>query len=155
MAAESCPRVSDDSSFLGRLASLSLLFWSILLAWSAVSIVGASRSAFGGHADASNTLTVARNLLAGDGFTVNYVWAFFHLRPIPHPEDSWPLFYPALVAISMAIFGNNPLGWRVPNILLLVLTTCLLRRISLDIYKQRSIANLTGVLYLALGPSLM
>jgi Dolichyl-phosphate-mannose-protein mannosyltransferase len=138
-------------SFVG--ASSSQLFWFILIAWSAMSVVGASRSAFGGHADATNTLTVAKNLLAGNGFTVNYVWAFFHLRPIPHPEDTWPLFYPTLVAISMAIFGNNPLGWRVPNILLVVLTTFLVRRISLEIFKQRSIANLTGVLYLALGPS--
>jgi hypothetical protein len=77
-----------------------------LLAWSAVSITGASRPAFGGHADASNTLMVAKNLLAGNGFAVNYVWAFFHLPPIPHPEDGWPLFYPTLVAISIAILGT-------------------------------------------------
>jgi hypothetical protein len=64
-----------------------------------------------GTPDAANTLVVARNLLERGRFEVDYLSHYFRQWPsITHPEDSFPLLHPSLVAAISLPFGDPLVG---------------------------------------------
>lgn len=74
---------------------------------------------FIGHADYADNGVVARNLLAGRGFVVDYVTQFFRIHPgISHPQETWPLLQPVLIAPAFALLGNSAFAAKVPNLVL-------------------------------------
>jgi len=69
--------------------------------------VHTQRASYIGETDGANTVVVARNLVEGRGFTVDYV--AMHLRSydaVHHPEDSFPLLHPALIAGVALVTGD-------------------------------------------------
>lgn len=81
-------RLALGASLLGLAGGLAALLGS-----------GGVRSLRVGGADAANTLVVAKNLLAGRGFSVDHL--IYYAVPYPtisHAEDAYPLLHPALVA---------------------------------------------------------
>lgn len=74
-----------------------------------------------GHADYADNAVVARNLLAGRGWTVDYVTQFYRLYDgVTRPQETWPLLQPVWVAASFAIFGVSNWAAKIPNLLFLL-----------------------------------
>ncbi len=74
---------------------------------------------FIGHADYADNAVVARNLLQGRGFAVDYVTQFYRFYPgISHPQETWPLLQPVLIAPFFRLLGDSPTAAKVPNLLL-------------------------------------
>ncbi len=95
---------------------------------------------FVGHADYADNAVVARNLLRGRGFVVDYVTQFYTLRSdasVTRPQETWPLLQPLLMASSMALFGTSSFGARLPNILFLGATTLLIFHIASRVWDRR------------------
>jgi hypothetical protein len=74
---------------------------------------------FVGHADYADNAVVARNLIAGRGFIVDYVTQFYQVHPgITHPQETWPLMQPVLIAPFFKLLGTSAFAAKVPNLLL-------------------------------------
>jgi hypothetical protein len=124
----------------------------MLLAWLGVSGFQARRFEFGAELDAGNALTLAQNLVAGRGYTIDFIWHFYGRMPIPQPEDTWSPGYLTVQAGSLAPFGNNPVSRRIPDIVCAGCLSLLLVYISGSLYKDRVSALVTGALFLLIGP---
>lgn len=82
-------------------------------------LVLSDRVEYVGHADIADTGVVARNFLAGRGFTVDLVWHFLRDYPeVSHPEDTWPLGPSLLLIPFYAVMGATAAATRFPNIFL-------------------------------------
>lgn len=95
---------------------------------------------FVGHADYADNAVVARNLLRGRGWVVDYVTQFYALVPnhsVTRPQETWPLLQPLLMLPSMALFGPTPFAARLPNIVFLIVLTLLLYHIGSRVWDRR------------------
>jgi 4-amino-4-deoxy-L-arabinose transferase-like glycosyltransferase len=71
-----------------------------------------------GHADYADNAVVARNLLAGRGWVVDYVTQFYQLYPsVTHPQETWPLLQPVWIAPFFALFGATAWAAKIPNLI--------------------------------------
>jgi 4-amino-4-deoxy-L-arabinose transferase-like glycosyltransferase len=74
-----------------------------------------------GHADYADNGVVARNLLRGHGFAVDYAAQFYQFYPqLPHPADTWPILQPLLTVPFFLLFGPTAFAAKLPNLLLLL-----------------------------------
>lgn len=72
---------------------------------------GGIESHWSGGTDSANTLEVAKNLLAGRGFTVDHLHYYAPAFPgISHPENAYPLLHPTLVAALGLVTGDVFVG---------------------------------------------
>jgi 4-amino-4-deoxy-L-arabinose transferase-like glycosyltransferase len=75
-----------------------------------------------GHADYADIAVVARNLLAGRGFVVDYVTQFYRLYDgVTRPQETWPLLQPIWLVPWFAALGPTAFAARIPNLILLVI----------------------------------
>lgn len=75
-----------------------------------------------GHADYADNAVVARNLLRGRGWVVDYVTQFYRLEPdgvVTRPQETWPLLQPLLMLPALALLGPTPFAARLVNLPLL------------------------------------
>lgn len=106
---------------------------------------------FVGHADYADNALVARNLLAGRGFTVDYVTQFF--KPdltLSHPQETWPLLQPVLIAPSFQLLGDSAFAAKVPNLLLQLALALVLYAVATNVFDRR--VGLVAVLVTVLNP---
>jgi 4-amino-4-deoxy-L-arabinose transferase-like glycosyltransferase len=75
-----------------------------------------------GHADYADNAVVARNLVAGRGYSVDYVMQFYRDYPptIRHPADVWPLLQPTLIALAFWVAGVSTFAAKLPNIVAMI-----------------------------------
>lgn len=93
---------------------------------------------FIGHADYADNAVVARNLLAGKGFTVDYVAQFYNPNlPLPHEQETWPLLQPVLIAPSFFLLGDSPWAAKVPNLVLQVALAVALYLVGRSLFDRR------------------
>ena len=93
---------------------------------------------FIGHADYADNAVVARNLLQGRGWVVDYVTQFYRIYPnVTHPQETWPLLQPVWIATIFLLAGVNDIAARVPNLIFLVLALVLVWRTSVVIWDKR------------------
>jgi 4-amino-4-deoxy-L-arabinose transferase-like glycosyltransferase len=99
-----------------RVAAVALA--ALVAADAVVMTALAARIAWIGHADYADNAVVARNLVLGRGYTVDYVAQFYHDYPpaISHPSDVWPLLQPTLIAGSFLLFGISTFAAKLPNV---------------------------------------
>ncbi len=78
-----------------------------------------------GHADYAENAVIARNLVSGRGFTVDYMAQFYkdYGPGISHPADTWPLLQPLLIAPFFALLGVTTWAAKLPNLFLLLALT--------------------------------
>ncbi|HEY0737146.1 MAG TPA: glycosyltransferase family 39 protein, partial [Herpetosiphonaceae bacterium] len=142
---------------LGRLAPVLLLvFAAIWLGYEAWLI---ARLPFVGHADYADNAVVARNLLRGRGWVVDYVSQFYQLAPngsVTRPQETWPLLQPLLMLPAMALLGPTPFAARLANIALLALLTTLIYQIGARLWDRRvgligAVLTLTNLLFFRLA----
>ena len=75
------------------------------------------QATFIGHADYADNAVVARNLIRGRGWVVDYVTQFYQLFPtVTHPQETWPILQPVWIAISYFFFGVHDHAARFPNL---------------------------------------
>jgi hypothetical protein len=91
-----------------------------------------------GHADYADNAVVARNLLAGRGWTVDYVTQFYRLYDgVTRPQETWPLLQPVWVAFSFAVFGVSAWAAKVPNLLFMTLLALAVYRTGSMLWDRR------------------
>jgi 4-amino-4-deoxy-L-arabinose transferase-like glycosyltransferase len=113
------PRLSDRivGAIGSRRGALSLLtlFGVIWIGYQAYIVF---QLPYVGHADYADNAVVARNLVAGRGWVVDYVTQFYRLYPgLTRPQETWPLLQPVWIAPFFALFGTNAWVAKLPNLL--------------------------------------
>jgi 4-amino-4-deoxy-L-arabinose transferase-like glycosyltransferase len=106
------------------------------------------------HADYADNAVVARNLVRGNGFTVDYVAQFYRDWPtVRHPADTWPPLQPIMIALSFALFGVSVGVAKLPNLLIMLGLLWLVFRVGRWLWSVR--VGLLAALFVALDPDLL
>ncbi len=93
---------------------------------------------FIGHADYADNGVVARNLLAGRGFTVDYVTQFFKpYAGLSHPQETWPLLQPLLIAPFFKLLGESAFTAKLPNLVLELALALVVNALGSYIFDRR------------------
>ena len=109
-----------------------------------------------GHADYADNAVVARNLVAGRGWVVDYVTQFYRLYDgVTRPQETWPLLQPVWIAPFFALFG--PVAWaaKLPNLLFIAALALLIYAAGARLWDRRvgltaAIVILTSYLFFRL-----
>jgi hypothetical protein len=109
-----------------------------------------------GHADYADNGVVARNLLAGRGYVVDYVTQFYRLynggADVTRPQETWPLLQPLFIAPFFAAFGPSAWAARLPNLVFNALLLLLIYRMGAQLWDRRvglcaALLTLTNILF--------
>src|SRR5258708_444687 len=96
----------------GALVTLAVLIW---IGYEAYVVAGLP---YVGHADYADNAVVARNLLAGRGWVVDYVTQYYRLYSgVTRPQETWPLLQPVWIVPFFALFGPTAWAAKIPNLL--------------------------------------
>jgi 4-amino-4-deoxy-L-arabinose transferase-like glycosyltransferase len=129
------------------------LFGAVWLGYQASVILNLS---YVGHADYADNAVVARNLVAGRGWVVDYVTQFYRLyEGVTRPQETWPLLQPVWIAPFFALFGPESWAAKLPNLVFNVLLLALVYQIGARIWDRRvgllaAIFTLTNYLFFRL-----
>jgi hypothetical protein len=121
----------------GRRAAplLLLLLGAIWLLYEALVVL---RLPYVGHADYADNAVVARNLLAGRGWVVDYVTQFYQrYNGLTRPQETWPLLQPVWIAGSFALFGASSWAAKLPNLLFNAALLLLIYTIGAQVWDRR------------------
>ncbi len=100
-----------------------------------------------GHADYSDNAVVARNLVAGRGWVVDYVTQFYRLNDgLTRPQETWPLLQPVWIAPFFMLFGASSWAAKLPNLIFNLILLVLVYRIGAQVWDRR--VGLTAALFL-------
>ncbi len=114
---------------------LLLLFGGIWLGYETLVVY---RLPYVGHADYADNAVVARNLLAGRGWVVDYVTQFYQLYDgVTRPQETWPLLQPVWIAPFLALFGEHAWAAKVPNLLFNVVLLLLIYGVGTHLWDRR------------------
>jgi len=106
------------------------------------------------HADYADNAVVARNLVRGNGFTVDYVAQFYRDWPtVRHPADTWPPLQPIMIALAFALFGVSVGVAKLPNLLIMLGLLWLVFRVGRWLWSSR--VGLLAAFFVALDPDLL
>ena len=136
---EGLPRLSHASVGLvgsRRVApALLALFFAIWIGYMA-SIVAVVP--YVGHADYADNAVVARNLVDGRGWVVDYVTQFYTLYPsLSHPQETWPLLQPVWIAPFFLLFGAQSWAAKLPNLIFIALLGVLVYAAGARLWDRR------------------
>ncbi len=125
-----------------------------LLAYAAIMLPHILAAPWINHADYADNAVVARNLVRGNGFTVDYVAQFYRDWPtVRHPADTWPPLQPLMIALSFALFGVSVGVAKLPNLLIMLGLLWLVFRVGRWLWSPR--VGLLAALFVALDPDLL
>lgn len=103
--------------------SVFLIVWLGYEAWIVFTLAGV------GHADYSDNAVVARNLVQGRGWVVDYVTQFYRLYPgLVRPQETWPLLQPVWIAPFFLLFGATDWAAKLPNLIFTLVLAILVYR---------------------------
>ncbi len=109
-----------------------------------------------GHADYADNAVVARNLVRGRGWVVDYVTQFFGLiEGTTRPQETWPLLQPVWIAPFFVLFGPSAWAAKLPNLLANLALLLLIYHVGTRIWDRRvgltaAIFTLTNYLFFRL-----
>ena len=113
------------------LRSGAVLRWVVSVALAGTVVFFVLQAPFIGHADYADNAVVARNLVNGRGWMVDYVTQFYEIYPtVTHPQETWPILQPVWIAVSFLLFGISDSAARVPNAVFWALTAWTLSRFA-------------------------
>ncbi len=93
---------------------------------------------FIGHADYADNAVVARNLVYGRGWVVDYVTQFYKIYDqVTRPQETWPLLQPVWIAAAFMLAGVSDVSARVPNVIFLVALLTMTYRIGRKLWDSR------------------
>src|SRR5262249_47416796 len=91
-----------------------------------------------GHADYADNAVVARNLVAGRGWVVDYITQFYTLYPsVTHPQETWPLLQPLWIAPFFALLGAESWVAKIPNLIFISLLGVLVYAAGARLWDRR------------------
>nr|MBA3469940.1 glycosyltransferase family 39 protein [Herpetosiphonaceae bacterium] len=140
-----------------RLRSRPRLGWVLLAAivliwlgfgWTAIRTIN-----YLGNADYSDNGVVARNLVAGRGWVVDYVTQFYRLYPngsVTRVQETWPMLQPVWIAPFFALFGPTAAAARMPNLVFFAILAVLVYHIASALWDRR--VGLAAVLLVLINP---
>ncbi|MCX7859089.1 MAG: glycosyltransferase family 39 protein [Chloroflexus sp.] len=111
------PRLSDAivDWFAARRGAW-LVLGVFALVWLGFEAVVAATLPYVGHADYSDNAIVARNLVRGRGWVVDYISQFYYrYDSLTRPQETWPLLQPVWIAPFFALFGPTAWAAKMPN----------------------------------------
>ncbi|MBF6613216.1 MAG: glycosyltransferase family 39 protein [Chloroflexi bacterium] len=101
-----------------------------------------------GHADYAENAVIARNVVEGRGFVVDYVAQFYKDYPgITHPAETWPLLQPLLITPFFMVFGPQTWAAKLPNLVIMLGLAWAIYALSSRLFDRR-VGLLAGVLAL-------
>lgn len=117
------PRLSNAIvRFTGGRRAAPVLLGIFLVIWVGYLASVVAALPYVGHADYSDNAVVARNLVAGRGWTVDYVTQFYRLYDgVTRPQETWPLLQPVWMAAFLALFGATAWAAKIPNLIFITL----------------------------------
>ena len=125
------------------------LMVAAMLLYAGVALWALPRVEWIGHADYAENANVARSLVEGRGFTVDYVAQFYTPHPsISHPAETWPLLQPLLIAPFFAAFGPETWAAKLPNLFVMLALAWAVFHVGGRLWDSR-VGLLAGVLVLA------
>jgi hypothetical protein len=93
---------------------------------------------FIGHADYADNAVVARNLVYGRGWVVDYVTQFYQIYDqVTRPQETWPLLQPVWIAAAFIIAGISDSSARIPNVVFLIALLGLTYHIGRKLWDSR------------------
>lgn len=93
---------------------------------------------FIGHADYADNAVVARNLVYGRGWVVDYVTQFYKIYDqVTRPQETWPLLQPVWIAAVFVLAGVSDISARIPNVLFLMVLLITTYHIGRKIWDSR------------------
>ncbi|MFN8537187.1 MAG: glycosyltransferase family 39 protein [Thermomicrobiales bacterium] len=105
------------------------------------------------HADYADNAVVARNLVQGQGFSVDYVAQFYRDWPtLRHPAETWPPLQPLLIAAAFFVFGVSVGVAKLPNLIVMLGMLWLIYRIGRWLWSPR--VGMVAALLVALHPAM-
>jgi hypothetical protein len=127
----------------GGLALLAI----VLVVWGGYLASVIAQLPYVGHADYADNAVVARNLVQGRGWVVDYVTQFYQLYPaITRPQETWPLLQPLWIAPFFALFGPASWAAKLPNLLFLAALGALVYRAGMRLWDRR--VGIVAVIFL-------
>ncbi len=133
------PRFSE-----GLVASLDHPRWAWLWLlipgsiWLLYELAVILRLPYVGHADYADNAVVARNLVAGRGWVVDYISQFYYLFPTTtRPQETWPLLQPVWIAPFFALFGPTDWAAKLPNLCFTAVLLLLVYHIGARLWSPR------------------
>lgn len=139
---EGLPQLADQIVAMvgSRRGALALLFivgaiWLSYEAWVAFTLP------YVGHADYADNAVVARNIVTGRGWVVDYVTQFYHLNPpdqgVTRPQETWPLLQPLWIAPFVSSLGTEEWVAKLPNLFFSAVLLLLTYHIGAYIWDRR------------------
>ncbi|NTV63892.1 MAG: glycosyltransferase family 39 protein, partial [Oscillochloris sp.] len=115
---EGLPTIADRVvGLIGSRRGAAVLLGLFGLVWLGYEALVIGQLPYVGHADYADNAVVARNLLAGRGWVVDYVSQFYRLYPsLTRPQETWPLLQPLWIAPFFAVFGPTAWAAKLPNL---------------------------------------
>ncbi|WP_129628104.1 ArnT family glycosyltransferase [Candidatus Oscillochloris fontis] len=144
---EGLPRLTDRVvAGLGSPRGAVLLLTTFCLIWIGYEAWVIFQLPYVGHADYSDNAVVARNLVAGRGWVVDYVTQFYTVNAeLTRPQETWPLLQPVWIAPFFALFGPTPWAAKLPNLVFNLLLALLIFLVGSRIWDRR--VGLTAAIF--------
>lgn len=136
---EGLPRVTDGIvRLINRPRTALIIVLTLSAIWLSYQTAIIVMLPYVGHADYSDNAVVARNIVAGRGWVVDYVTQFYKLYDsITRPQETWPLLQPLWMAPLIALFGPEAWAAKIPNLIFNALLILLIYRIGARIWDRR------------------
>jgi 4-amino-4-deoxy-L-arabinose transferase-like glycosyltransferase len=144
---EGLPRLSANIvGTIGSRRGALVLLGSFGIIWLSYEAVVVWQLPYVGHADYSDNAVVARNLVAGRGWVVDYVTQFYQLYTgLSRPQETWPLLQPVWIAPFFALFGETAWAAKIPNLVFNAILIWLIYTVGTRIWDRR--VGLTAALF--------
>lgn len=115
---EGLPKLANGvAGFLDARRAAPILLAAFGLVWIGYELLAVLRLPYVGHADYADNAVVARNLLRGRGWVVDYVTQFYQAYDsLTRPQETWPLLQPVWIAASFAVLGVSDWAAKIPNL---------------------------------------
>lgn len=139
MGREGLPRIANGIvAFIGRPRPALIITLALGGVWIGYEALIIADIAYVGHADYSDNAIVARNLIAGRGWTVDYISQFYRLYDgTTRPQETWPLLQPVWIAPFIALFGPHAWAIKLPNLIFNTILLLLIYHIGARIWDRR------------------
>ena len=136
---EGLPHLTDRIvSAVGSRRGAAILLGLFSLIWLSYEAVVIVQLPYVGHADYADNAVVARNLVAGRGWVVDYVTQFYRLHTgLTRPQETWPLLQPLWIAPFFLLFGATSWAAKMPNLIFNALLIVLIFQIGTRIWDRR------------------
>jgi 4-amino-4-deoxy-L-arabinose transferase-like glycosyltransferase len=133
------PRLADGLvARIGSPRGARLILLGFACVWLGYQAWVIARLPYVGHADYSDNAVVARNLVAGRGWVVDYVTQFYRLYDdLTRPQETWPLLQPVWIAPFFALFGPSAWAAKLPNLVFNLVLLVLVYRIGAHVWDRR------------------